>query len=389
MEDHIPTDELASEYAAAADYEDQAVATLARFQCRIEEITNAQRSVDAGSSASTVHAVANVGNVNIGLRLPRLEIKPFNGNIREWTAFWEQFDGTLHSNATLSGQVPLPPKLLERRSCCSNRWNCTTSARYENAVQQLRDRYDDKQQIEQHHLRALRDIRCVRLASDVQQLRILYDQVQMNIRGLDAIGVPTSSFSAMLYYILLRAMPQEIVLSFHHQRRVSEVMLRTSLATNDGTASSCQELESLLQFTRIEIEIREGSGTLESTERTYNRKHVPSASVLHSAHMGKLKYEEEQLTSSSTLSRFLENIVKKDRRYEVAVPRKEPHIELIENNYLVARNRLQNLIRRLSATEGLLERYDHAIRQYADWGHAERSQYEMYARLKRRAYISN
>ncbi|KAH6933575.1 hypothetical protein HPB50_016470 [Hyalomma asiaticum] len=100
MEDHIPTDELASEYTAAADYEDQALATLARLQCRIEDINNAQRGVDAGNSASTVHA--NVGNVNIGPRLPRLEIKPFNGNIRAWTAFWEQFEGTAHSNAILN-----------------------------------------------------------------------------------------------------------------------------------------------------------------------------------------------------------------------------------------------------------------------------------------------
>ncbi|KAH6939518.1 hypothetical protein HPB50_019009 [Hyalomma asiaticum] len=46
MEDHIPTDELASEYAAAADYEAQAVATLPRRQCRIEDINNAPRAVD-------------------------------------------------------------------------------------------------------------------------------------------------------------------------------------------------------------------------------------------------------------------------------------------------------------------------------------------------------
>ncbi|KAH6924726.1 hypothetical protein HPB50_022754 [Hyalomma asiaticum] len=70
MEDHIPTDELASEYTAAADYEEEAVATLARLQCRIEDINNVQRAVDAGNSASTVHAVANVDNVNIEPRLP-------------------------------------------------------------------------------------------------------------------------------------------------------------------------------------------------------------------------------------------------------------------------------------------------------------------------------
>ncbi|KAH6924813.1 hypothetical protein HPB50_025540 [Hyalomma asiaticum] len=85
IEDHIPKDDLASEYAAAADYEDQAVATPARLQRRIEDINNAQKAVF----------------LNIGPRLPRFKIKPFNGNIREWRAFWEQFDGTVHSNETL------------------------------------------------------------------------------------------------------------------------------------------------------------------------------------------------------------------------------------------------------------------------------------------------
>ncbi|KAH6933166.1 hypothetical protein HPB50_012691 [Hyalomma asiaticum] len=295
MEDHIPADELASEYAEAADYEDQAVATLARLQCRIEDINNAQRAVDVGNSASTVHAVTNVGNANIGPRLPRLEIKPFNGSIREWTAFWEQFDGTVHSNATLSDtdKFHYLRNYLRGEAAAAIAGFATTSACYENAVQLLRDRYGDKRQIEQHHLRALRDIRCVGLASDVHQLRILCDQVQMNMRGLDAFGVPTSSFSAMLYDILLRALPQEIAISFHRQRRISEVMQRTSAATSEGTAPSCQELESLLQFTRIEIESRERSRTQESTERIYNRKHVPSAPVLHTTHMGKQKDVED------------------------------------------------------------------------------------------------
>ncbi|KAH6940951.1 hypothetical protein HPB50_010647 [Hyalomma asiaticum] len=137
MEDHIPTDELASEYAAAANYEDQAVATLARLQCRIEDINNAERAVDVGNSASTVHAVAIVGNVNSGPRLPRLEIKPFNGNIREWTAFREHFDGTVHSNATLSetDKFHYLRNYLRGEAAEAIAGFATTSACYGNAVQ--------------------------------------------------------------------------------------------------------------------------------------------------------------------------------------------------------------------------------------------------------------
>ncbi|KAL3218445.1 hypothetical protein MRX96_031547 [Rhipicephalus microplus] len=43
MEEYISTEELASEYVVAADYEDQAVAILPCLQCRIEDINNLQK----------------------------------------------------------------------------------------------------------------------------------------------------------------------------------------------------------------------------------------------------------------------------------------------------------------------------------------------------------
>lgn len=239
----------------------------------------------------------------------------------------------MHSNATLSetDKFHYLRNYLRGEAAAAIAGFATTSACYGNAVQLLKDRYGDKRQIEQHRLRALRDIRCVRLASDVQQLRNLYDQVQMNMRGLDALGVPTSSFSAMLYDILLKALPQEIVISFHRQRRISEVMLRTSVATNEETVSSCQDLESLLQFTRIEIESRERSGTQESSERTHNCKHIPSASVLHTAHTGKPKYgecffcksmrhETEVCDSSLTLEEKKDRLGRSMRCYKCTIP---------------------------------------------------------------------
>lgn len=112
------------------------------------------------------------------------------------------------------------------------------------------------------------------------------------MHGLDALGVPISSFSAMFYDILLKALPQEIVIFFHCQCRINEVMFRTSVAPNEGTASLCQELEGLQQFTRIKIESQERSGTQDSSERTYNSKPVLSASVLHIAHTEKQRYGE-------------------------------------------------------------------------------------------------
>ncbi|KAL3203872.1 hypothetical protein MRX96_041645 [Rhipicephalus microplus] len=56
---------------------------------------------------------------------------------------------------------------------------------------------------------------------------------------------------------------------------------------------------------------------------------------------------------------------------EVQVPCKEPDTQPIEENYLVVHDTLQNVVRRLSTEERLLERCDHDILLYADSGHAE------------------
>lgn len=96
----------------------------------------------------------------------------------------------------------------------------------------------------------------MRLASDAKQLRNLHDQVQINMRGFDVLRVPTSSFSAMLYDLLLKALLQEII-SFHCQHQINDVMFPASFAKNEGTESLCQDLERFLQLTRMEIESRE------------------------------------------------------------------------------------------------------------------------------------
>ncbi|KAH7970431.1 hypothetical protein HPB49_006869 [Dermacentor silvarum] len=74
---------------------------------------------------------------------------------------------------------------------------------------------------------------------------------------------------------------------------------------------------------------------------------------------------------ADTLSVFQRKLGNIGKRYQVAVPCKEPDIELLQDNYSVALNRLRNLVKRISKPEGLLERYDTAIRQYIVSGHAE------------------
>ena len=38
----------------------------------------------------------------LGVRLPRIEVPTFDGNILKWRIFWEQFDSTVHSKTQMT-----------------------------------------------------------------------------------------------------------------------------------------------------------------------------------------------------------------------------------------------------------------------------------------------
>ncbi|KAH6947221.1 hypothetical protein HPB50_017607 [Hyalomma asiaticum] len=65
----------------------------------------------------------------------------------------------------------------------------------------------------QDHMQGLIDLKPVTSARNIRELRQLYDEVQVHIRGLKALGVGEDSYNTMLYPVLLRVLPQEMVLN--------------------------------------------------------------------------------------------------------------------------------------------------------------------------------
>ncbi|CAB4034798.1 G2 M phase-specific E3 ubiquitin- ligase, partial [Paramuricea clavata] len=62
---------------------------------------------DSGSSPSNLESSLSQATVpptsNSTVRLPKLELKHFNGNIMEWTPFWDSYSSSIHENPNLSG----------------------------------------------------------------------------------------------------------------------------------------------------------------------------------------------------------------------------------------------------------------------------------------------
>ena len=119
-------------------------------------------------------------------------------------------------------------------------------------------------------------------STDIRKVRKLYDAIEQNCRGLQALGVTSSSYGAMLVPVLLQKLPEDIKL---------ELTRKLEKPSTDETTSDDQwDLDHLLELLKGEVEARELCGSLQSSgisqdsKRSIYIKNTPStASALFSA----------------------------------------------------------------------------------------------------------
>ena len=104
------------------------------------------------------------------VRLPKLTIQPFRGELITWTTFWDSFE----------------------------------------AVQVLTSRFGNKQLIIDRYMELLLSVETVVSDSNLRALRHLYDTVEAQVRGLNSMGVKPETYGALLSSVVLGKLPQEI-----------------------------------------------------------------------------------------------------------------------------------------------------------------------------------
>ena len=146
------------------------------------------------------------------VKLPKLSIKKFNGDLTKWVTFWDSFDSSIHSNPSLSNvdKFNYLNSFLESTAAESIAGLTLTSANYEEAVATLKRRFGNTQLIVNKHMDALLNLPAVSSHHDIKGLRHLYDSVEAHVRGLRALGVTADSYGGLLTSILMNKLPSEI-----------------------------------------------------------------------------------------------------------------------------------------------------------------------------------
>ena len=145
------------------------------------------------------------------VKLPKLELKKFDGDQSKWISFWDTFEASMHKNSSLSAIDKFNNliSLLERSAAEAVSGLTLTASNYDEAVELLKARFGNKQQIINRHMEILLSLDCVTSHHNIKDLRQLFDTLESNVRSLKALGVPHESYGSLLSSILMNKLPQD------------------------------------------------------------------------------------------------------------------------------------------------------------------------------------
>lgn len=213
------------------------------------------------------------------VKLPKLSIKKFNGDLTRWVTFWDSFDASIHSNPSLSNvdKFNYLNSFLESTAAESVAGLTLTSANYEEAVATLKRRFGNSQLIVNKHMDALLNLPTIHSHHDLKGLRHLYDSVEAHVRGLRALGVTADSYGGLLTSILMNKLPSEIRLII--SRELTEEKW---------------DSEKLMKIVDREVDARERSATSRSSNPSFLPKKplpkgLPTAAALMTSNSGPVR----------------------------------------------------------------------------------------------------
>ena len=176
----------------------------AMFDCGLELKRLIYTSTPTRSSEPTV--VDKTPPASKGVKLPKIDVPTFDGNILNWQTFWEQFSIAIHDRTNLSDTEKLvylrhslkdgtAKKVIEGLS--------QSGDQYDEAITCLKSRYDRPRLIHQTHVKKVVEITPLKEGSG-KELRFLHDAAQQHLRALKAMGQePSGSFITSLLELKL------------------------------------------------------------------------------------------------------------------------------------------------------------------------------------------
>ena len=134
-----------------------------------ESRTEAVVTTTSATHRSDAAIVSSSGTV----KLPKLVPRKFNGELTKWESFWSSFESSIHLNTTLTAvdKFNYLNSLLDGPALAAVAGLKLTTANYSEAIDTLKKRFGNKQQIISRHMDTLLELESVTSLNNTKALR--------------------------------------------------------------------------------------------------------------------------------------------------------------------------------------------------------------------------
>lgn len=236
-----------AELASVAEYEEKYRTAKVRAESFLDN--NAQPS-SADSSVSHVSADSETVASRKTYKLPKIELKKFSGELKDWLAFWSQFE-KIHLDKSLPDsdkfQYLVQCMIPGSKAHLLVRSYPQSEANYPLVVDALKDRFGDKVLLTEVYVRQL--LKLVMQNASKQKgvsLSTMHDELESHLRALETLGVTREQSAAFLYPLVESSLPVDVV----------KVWQRSILSDRDDDQHEKpvdERLKSLMKFLRMEV----------------------------------------------------------------------------------------------------------------------------------------
>ncbi|XP_055947035.1 uncharacterized protein LOC129980679 [Argiope bruennichi] len=185
-------------------------------------------------------------------KLPKLELRKFDGDPKEFLSFWSQFQ-KIHDDQDIPDEdkmqylvASVEPKSKAERLILSFP---ATAANYPKAVAQLKERFGREDLLVQIYVRDLLTMVMKNAVSSRAKtdLSRLYDELEGKLRALESLGRTKEKFGDFLAPLVESCLPEEVLKTWERNRNHHELC--------DNTAEkNTRSLENLMTFLRQEVQ---------------------------------------------------------------------------------------------------------------------------------------
>ena len=147
---------------------------------------------------------------NNTLKLPKFELPKFSGDIIQWNSFYDLFKASVDSHPGYSGAQKLSvlkSSLGDDASRLISNLQITDS-NYSEAMKLLQQRYDNKREIINSHIKRLYTLPVLR-EENAANLRKVIDCVRESVQALKVLGQPVDNWDSILIFIVSEKLDPE------------------------------------------------------------------------------------------------------------------------------------------------------------------------------------